>query len=279
MSDLHLEVGKQYSSFDFPVSAPYLILAGDIGCLVDYELYLEFLRIQCERYERVFLVLGNHEFYGLSRDEGLRRAEALVKESVLRGRLSLLNRSRVDLELHPDITILGCTLNSHITPETRSVVAMKVQDFRKINGWSIDDHNAEHMKDVEWLKQEVSRIRNEYLDSGKEILVVTHHAPCTQNTSSPADTVSAWSTAFSTDLLQESSLTGVQCWIFGHTHYTTDVMKSGVRVISNQRGYVLPSCQNNTQPAKSIWQQAASLFAKPVGDNRFVFDSRKTLSL
>lgn len=76
MSDLHLEVGQQYLTFDFDPRAPYLILAGDIGRLVDYESYLAFLRKQMARYERVFLVLGNHEFYGTSFEAGVARARA-----------------------------------------------------------------------------------------------------------------------------------------------------------------------------------------------------------
>jgi hypothetical protein len=39
LSDLRLEIGQQYSSFKFPVTAPCLILAEDIGRLIDYELF------------------------------------------------------------------------------------------------------------------------------------------------------------------------------------------------------------------------------------------------
>lgn len=66
MSDLHLELGQQYNSFYIPPSAPYLVLAGDIGRLVDHHLFLSFLRAQCERFVQVFMALGNHEFYGVT---------------------------------------------------------------------------------------------------------------------------------------------------------------------------------------------------------------------
>lgn len=36
LSDLHLEVYQQYLSFEIPVCAKYLILASDVGRLVDY---------------------------------------------------------------------------------------------------------------------------------------------------------------------------------------------------------------------------------------------------
>ena len=44
MCDLHLEVGQQYLIFDFDVTAPNLILAGDIGRLIDYESYVRCCR-------------------------------------------------------------------------------------------------------------------------------------------------------------------------------------------------------------------------------------------
>ncbi|KAI1780508.1 hypothetical protein F4818DRAFT_435713 [Hypoxylon cercidicola] len=46
------------------IAAPNLILAGDIGLLSHYDAYLDFLHNQTARYDRVFSVLGNHEFYG-----------------------------------------------------------------------------------------------------------------------------------------------------------------------------------------------------------------------
>ncbi|KAM3511886.1 hypothetical protein MY11210_004504 [Beauveria gryllotalpidicola] len=56
LSDLHLEIGQQYASYTFPVTAPYLLLAGDIGRLVDHDNYLIFLEAQTARYEVVLLV-------------------------------------------------------------------------------------------------------------------------------------------------------------------------------------------------------------------------------
>lgn len=118
LSDLHLEVCEQYSSFDINPSADYLVLAGDIGRLVDYELLLQFLFVQTTRFKLVFLVLGNHEFYGTSFITGIESAKRLEKEISLEGKLILLQKRRYDI---PDstITILGCTLWSKIPGEKR----------------------------------------------------------------------------------------------------------------------------------------------------------------
>lgn len=107
MSDLHLEVGQQYATFNFPVAAPFLILAGDIGRLADYDAYLDFLARQTARYGQVVLVLGNHEFYGLDSAKGLSEAKRLESEPRLGGKLSVLQQTRVDLP-GSNITLLGC---------------------------------------------------------------------------------------------------------------------------------------------------------------------------
>lgn len=102
-----------------PRSAPYLVVAGDIGRLWDYSSYLVFLQAQCGRFLGVFLVLGNHEFIGVSREEGLQLAKNLEDEPILGGKLVVLNRTRFDLASDSNITILGCTLQSQILPKAK----------------------------------------------------------------------------------------------------------------------------------------------------------------
>lgn len=246
MSDLHLELGQQYTSFYIPPSAPYLVLAGDVGRLVDYHLFLSFLRLQCERFVRVFMVLGNHEFYGVTREEGLRLATSLEHEPALQDKFVVLNRRRIDMDEahHPNnITILGCTLQSYILPEAREIVGKKIKDFQRIVSWTIDDHNAEHAEDVEWLQNHIRLIRKEKNSSRRRIVVITHHAPVVREASRPEDFGNPWSSAFGTDLLDldsSSVFSEVQWWIFGHTHYTTEFSKGNVKLVSNQRGYVFP---------------------------------------
>ncbi|MCJ1407059.1 hypothetical protein MMC19_001129 [Ptychographa xylographoides] len=251
LSDLHLELGSQYSHFHIPARAPYLVLAGDIGNLCHYEAYLDFLTRQCDSFQQVFLILGNHEFFGLSRAQGLRLAAQLEQEAALRGKLHVLDRTRV--EVSAAVVVLGCTLHSRITPASRVAVERKVSDFRRIRGWTVDDHNAQHAADVAWLVQQVSVVRRQDAEGGRgrrRIVILTHHAPVRRGASDPKNEGNPWSDAFATDLLDVgggavledvSPLRDVQWWVFGHTHYTTDVVRGGVRLVSNQRGYVFPN--------------------------------------
>jgi hypothetical protein len=174
-----------------------------------------------------------------------------------------------------NVTILGCTLHSHVPPEAREVVRQKVNDFRRIADWTVDDHVAEHARDVAWLRHELLAIsgaqcpaaadvavdastpedRQAKLQAGRRragrrVIVVTHHAPMVRGTSHPQHVGSPWSSAFATPLLDDDNdasggdkarvFSAVDCWIFGHTHYSTDFLVGGTRLVSNQRGYVLP---------------------------------------
>ncbi|PYH31744.1 uncharacterized protein BO87DRAFT_408703 [Aspergillus neoniger CBS 115656] len=207
-------VNQQYSSYEIPACAEHLILAGDIGRLTDYEDYRNFLQKFTDRFKLVFLVLGNHEFYIETFETSIERAKRLEQDPALSGRLIVLHQKRYDVP------------GSNVIPqELADIVQSKVKDFQRIADWSVDDHNARHDSD--------------YSCRQRSILVVTHHAPSLQGTSSPRHAQSPWSVAFGTDILSGIP-DGVKVWVFGHTHYTTDFMEKGVRVVSNQRGYMLP---------------------------------------
>lgn len=282
LSDLHLEVGDQYQSFHIPVQAPFLILAGDIGRLQDYDQYLSFIATQCANFHAVYLVLGNHEFYGLSRPDGLARAHRLENEEKTMGRLKVFNRTRLDL--HPSLCILGCTLQSHIRPQNRSVVEQRVKDFARIPNWTVELHNEEHQKDLDWLRTQINSIRSSESAHNRRathiILVISHHAPIKNGSSHPKNQNSPWADAFATDLIGvHEEMSRVQWWVFGHTHYTTQWREHGVNLVSNQRGYVLlepgRDDERKTKSKDMRWCFVGSLLRRKESH----FDPRKCIKI
>jgi hypothetical protein len=77
----------------------------------------------------------------------------------MQGRLVVLERNRFDIP-GENITLLGCTLHSHISQDSRDIVQSKIKDFSRILEWTVDDHNASHEKDLCWLRDEIQSIRN-----------------------------------------------------------------------------------------------------------------------
>lgn len=121
----------------------------------------------------------------------------------------------------------------------------KVNDFQKIEGLSVGHHNAAHESDLPWLRHQIGSVQAEEKkrqkgESERLIIVVAHHAPLVCGTSSPDQAKNLWSPAFATDILSQGDWKNVKAWIFGPTYYTTEFKKGGVKVVSNQRGYVLP---------------------------------------
>lgn len=269
LSDLHLELSPDPIP-KIPHTAPHLILAGDINKLApsNYPAYLAFLTSLAPHYERIFLILGNHEFYGGSIDEGLDAARRLEGEEALRGRVCVMWRRRVDLDIDRNgqdgdkegegrgkVTVLGCTMWSHIPSDSRKRVSLGINDFRQIDDWTVDGHNAAHAADVAWLKAQLTDIAAENRAAAaaagpgvekekRRVLIITHHVPTLSPLArAPKHKDSPFMTSFQTDVLGDGdggfdwAGSGVKVWACGHTHQSFRIEEKGVLVVSNQRGY------------------------------------------
>ncbi|KAF2705476.1 hypothetical protein K504DRAFT_460226 [Pleomassaria siparia CBS 279.74] len=245
LSDLHLHHDAQYLTFHIPVSAPYLILAGNIGRLADYDSYLSFLIRRSDLYERIYLVLGSLEFHGLTIPQGLDLARRMEQEPGVRGKLVVLDKERIHVP-GTAVVILGCTLWSQIPDNAEETALKKVPEFDREQGirdWDVASHNWQHGIDLAWLMHQVqsqycfARTRSS-ATTPTHLLVVTSFAPELSHTLSPWQVDSPWSSAYGTELLKGIDWTGVKMWICGATGRTATFKKSGVKVVMNQRGCV-----------------------------------------
>ena len=255
MSDLHFEHcfkfgwNDEYTNWPqggWPARADYLVLAGDISALsTHYSRLRDFLALRCQEYKRVFYLAGNREFPNDGThtvQTGLQRARAFQDHESMNGKLTFMNRTRVDVcENGTTVSILGCTLWSRIGEFQYE--KLRQVPLEGIPGNSIAQHNQRFERDFNWLKSEVAKIRAE--DGGKErkILIATHHPPfirgASQKTDHIKDTMSNTYTMYSNDILGGYGFEGLgagDMWVYGHTHRTNDLIIDDVRVYSNQRG-------------------------------------------
>lgn len=150
------------------------------------------------------------------------------------GTFVLLDRTRFDLS--DQVTILGCTLWSHIPPSDALVVRQNLRDFQVIKDWTIDTYNQAHVQDIQWLMDECAEIRAS--EPQRRVIVLTHHAPTKIGTSSPQYEDSPFNSAFSTELSSHPVWAApITTWVYGHTHHNSDKILNGIRILSNQRGY------------------------------------------
>lgn len=256
MSDLHLETPKflpMYNEFQIEPKAKYLALLGDIGITGDDSLF-DFLTRQLRQFKVVFYVLGNHEPYSSTYEDAVARMETFERLIASRkvfeqqeenshfglGCFVFLNCRRFDLS--SKVTILGCTLFSHISDEQRSTVSLFVSDFSNIADWSVDRHNTAHQADLAWLNAEVEAIARD--EPHRSIVVLTHYSPTAAPEANDPENVEdsrGVQSAFVTDLQKEPCWMSpsVRVWAFGHTHYNCDFVDgtTGKLVVANQRGY------------------------------------------
>lgn len=228
-SDLHLELKENREWFKKHPIIPkgdILIIAGDTYFLNRNYAKLDFIKQASQDFKEVFLIPGNHEFYG-----GYDAAYALypIVKNVAPN-VTLLNNTSLQIE---DYTFIFSTMWSHISKQMYEVINGMI-DFRNIiyKGGQFYMHhfNKLHKKSFEFISDEVQK-------KGKKV-VVTHHLPSTQ-CHLPEFKGNLLSEAFCADKTDFISNNNIQYWIYGHSHGNQrDFEISGTKMVTNQFGYI-----------------------------------------
>lgn len=243
LSDLH----QEFSSCTWkplPVDIPEhdaLILAGDTHSpTADAITYAERLTSK-----PVFMVCGNHEFYGTVMKDELVAARKRAAQSP---NVTLLENDAVNFN---DIRILGCTLWTDFELFGRDYLEAAMWEAgRGMNDYNrikrIDEKSGKtcplrpqdtldrHKASRQFLETELAK-RND--DKTERTIVITHHAPHRfgLHPNFKKDTISV---AYASDLTAIIETHQPDLWVFGHTHTACDFTIGKTRLISNARGYV-----------------------------------------
>ena len=220
---LHIEEIKSKARKIVPV-CPILILSGDIGNPFHkgYKLFIEEMN---NKFEKVFIISGNHEYYGgKSMEETDIQIKDIVKECV---NVSYLQNSYED---YKGIRYIGSTLWSNITDPN-----YKINDVDYIKKMDIDSYNSIHQQSVEFIIKTLSQSK-EY-----NCILITHHLPSYKliDEKFMNQTVSIYNQWFASSLddilIQYSSI--IKGWFYGHTHLPNITNLYGVNTYCNPVGY------------------------------------------
>ena len=245
-SDLHLEF-RDNSRFLkenplIPVG-DILILAGDIGYLNDdnYSKH-PFWDWASDNYSQVYITVGNHEFYKYM--DLAKIPHGLVCS--IRSNINAYYNGIIHLK-HIDIIL--STLWAKIPLEEAYPTEHGVADFHRIMynnkllNWS--RFNMEHEKCFTFIKDNVN------ISTAKHIIIVTHHVPSFQLSSSDF-TGSNINGAFTVELGNYIASSPISYWIYGHSHRNIDKKIGNTLCLSNQLGYVFGNEHLSFCPKKML---------------------------
>ena len=235
-SDLHLEFD---ANADFIKRNPIkpvgdiIILAGDITYLNFYyqrQIEKDFITYLSDNFRFVYLMFGNHEFYG-GDDIGILDKPVYEK---LKNNVALVNNV---VAFHDSVKIIFSVLWSKISEKNRNIISNGMNDFRLIpyheKRFNVDDYNKLHDQSVQFIAEELKD-----LSKNQKTIIATHHVP-SLSCNSPDFAGSPLNEAFITDLDDLILNNNINYWVYGHIHRNLSEIKLGnTKLISNQLGYI-----------------------------------------
>ena len=242
-SDFHLEFpeNERYlREHPLQVTGDVLVLAGDIHVLEAGPLDRHpFMRWCADNYERTLIVPGNHEYYaGHDLADTLNDWELTILPGV-----SLVNNRCVSIG---DVDVLCTTLWSRIPLQDQPLVNRCLTDCYRMT-YRGERFQAHHYDDVHeqclgWLTKAIAA------STAKHRVVVTHHCPVVKE--DPRYESNGLTNAFIVPLEPFVERSGVDAWVFGHTHYNgaCGMTLGSTTLYTNQLGYVKDGIERGYDP-------------------------------
>lgn len=262
VSDLHLEFYKKLDHpqvtaiWDFNRDSStkyYLALLGDIGQPLNSRTLDIFLENVSKKYDQVFYVPGNHEYYQSGTITMSKfQIDNILKVVCEKYGVKYLNNDTYILD---EFKIIGTTLWSHVDSFDKRYISSAINDYRKIY-IDDDDRRITVENTNEWNKESIDFIKSE-LDDKYKCIVLTHHAPLYSNrklgyyTADPSYIHSQNNPAFH-NKLDDLMVDPIKMWLYGHTHYASKFKFNNVIVATNQLGYASEDDLIDFDPMKSI---------------------------
>ncbi len=230
-SDLHLEFDlnrKWISKYPLAVKGDVLLLGGDIMLLTQQEQHNDFLDYVASHYQAVYWIPGNHEYY----HSDIAGKSGTLHEAV-RDNVFLVNNTTISLG---NTDLICSTLWSHISLLNQWEIMRVLSDFKLIKNvgdrLTVAKYNELHAQARQYIEQAIKT------STAKHKVVLTHHVPTLMNYP-PKYKGDPVNEAFATEMQDFIESSGVDYWLYGHTHYNPSDFRIGhTQMLSNQLGYV-----------------------------------------
>lgn len=255
ISDIHLEFYKS-----FPKITPkskYLFLAGDIGTIENnYDNKIKkFLTYCSNNWEKIFYVLGNHEFYQDNKVHSNNKSyqdllEEYKKICSLFTNVYLLHNSYA--QIIPGLNIYGTTFwTGNFDNDNKNFKLTNLLNDYNMIRTSTNTSNVLIDNDfINSISNNEFNLLNNYLHTMNitnpqtKSIIMTHFPPIREDSSNPKYSANllpkqkflknyfSWN-----NIYNKLDCSNVPVWISGHTHWSYDKIINNTRFISNQMGY------------------------------------------
>lgn len=205
ISDLHFEFGKFMNIEKY---ADSIIIAGDIGDPTQ-KYYYGFFKYLSEKFERIFFVAGNHEYYSKKR-RSMQETETMLQEIASNFTNVFYLQNDVYHFTDSDISIFGSTMWTQIKNNEISEVVTSISDYNLIDDFTVGTCNQLHNEAKNKLEDVVNK------NPERKWIVITHHMPQTRLIHPKYQKIKI-NSAFASDIpfLDNDNIHHV---IYGHTH-------------------------------------------------------------
>jgi predicted phosphohydrolase len=221
LSDIHLEFCKKIPLI--PITGDILCLAGDIGNPFN-KLYEEFLKYVNSKFNKVFIITGNHEYYNNTIYDANNKICSIVENL---NNVVFLNNTTYE---YNNYLFVGCTLWTSIKNTDYYEIISSYNDFTKIENMTFKLYNELHIKDKNFI---IETINN---NLHQNIIILTHHLPSYKLIDEKYLIYGSLNSCFASnndDLIKEP----IKLWIYGHTHTANQSCINDIPLICNPFGY------------------------------------------
>lgn len=231
VSDLHLEYADKIPNI--VAKQKYLALLGDIGNPRTKK-YQNFLKDTSSKFDKIFLISGNHEYWNLHEHEiklNKNEIDCIIYETVSKyNNIIYLNNATVNID---NVQIVGSTLWSNIPQD-------KLEDAK----YRMGDCNNIYNNNEKIIPEQINELHNEcvnYIEkivnenNDKKVVVLSHHCPSYQYlTEKYKHSNINYAFASNLDYLIKEPICA---WLSGHTHGIINKKINGVICSINCQGY------------------------------------------
>ena len=227
-SDLHLEFIdpskiEQLISKILPGIDKICIFAGDIGnpYQSNYDIFMNFIS---KNFKKTFYIAGNHEYY--NKTKTIEETNEFMKGYFQQfHNITFLNNN---YEIYENYCFIGSTLWSKITNPS-----YEINDVYKIPYFDYIQYNRLNMLSIDFLE--------DTLQNNKNCIVITHHMPSDSLIDIKYKTpqmlpYNQWFYC-NMDEFIEVNRNKIKCWIYGHTHTSSNVIINEIPFLCNPIGY------------------------------------------